>query len=104
MRENTKFIVAEVNKFLGRNYNVIYFNSLSPEELLQVSRAEAAYTQASSFRGRVAGAEGGADQDPGSKCRGGGRYEERNAGGDLYLYSVCPPRAALPATNGPSEF
>ncbi|XP_043517400.1 intraflagellar transport protein 81 homolog isoform X1 [Frieseomelitta varia] len=36
MRENTKFIVTEVNKLLGRNYNVIYFNSLSPEELLQV--------------------------------------------------------------------
>ncbi|CAD1475833.1 unnamed protein product, partial [Heterotrigona itama] len=36
MRENTKFIVAEVNKLLGRNYNVIYFNSLSAEELLQV--------------------------------------------------------------------
>ncbi|KAK9305699.1 hypothetical protein QLX08_003445 [Tetragonisca angustula] len=36
MRESTKFIVAEVNKLLGRNYNVIYFNSLSPEELLQV--------------------------------------------------------------------
>lgn len=36
MRENIKFIVAEVNKLLGRNYNIIYFNSLSPEELLQV--------------------------------------------------------------------
>ncbi|XP_017881451.1 intraflagellar transport protein 81 homolog [Ceratina calcarata] len=38
MRENTKFIVAEVNKLLNRNYNAIYFNSLSPEELLQVLR------------------------------------------------------------------
>ncbi|XP_076757154.1 intraflagellar transport protein 81 homolog [Xylocopa sonorina] len=38
MRENTKFIVAEVNKLLDSNYNVIYFNSLSPEELLQVLR------------------------------------------------------------------
>lgn len=36
MKENIKFIVTEVNKLLGRNYNVIYFNSLSPEELLQV--------------------------------------------------------------------
>ncbi|XP_017763659.1 PREDICTED: intraflagellar transport protein 81 homolog [Eufriesea mexicana] len=36
MKENTKFIVAQVNKLLGRNYNVIYFNSLSPEELLHV--------------------------------------------------------------------
>ncbi|CAK9826991.1 Intraflagellar transport protein 81 homolog [Anthophora retusa] len=36
MKENTKFIVAEINKLLGRNYNVIYFNSLRPEELLQV--------------------------------------------------------------------
>ncbi|XP_043797019.1 intraflagellar transport protein 81 homolog isoform X1 [Apis laboriosa] len=36
MKENIKFIVTEVNKLLGRNYNVIYFNSLSSEELLQV--------------------------------------------------------------------
>ncbi|XP_078040651.1 intraflagellar transport protein 81 homolog [Augochlora pura] len=36
MKENMKFIVSEVNKLLGRNYNIIYFNSLSPEELLQV--------------------------------------------------------------------
>ncbi|KOC64407.1 Intraflagellar transport protein 81 like protein [Habropoda laboriosa] len=36
MKENTKFIVAEINKLLGHNYNVIYFNSLRPEELLQV--------------------------------------------------------------------
>ncbi|XP_054016407.1 intraflagellar transport protein 81 homolog isoform X1 [Hylaeus anthracinus] len=38
MKENMKFIVTEVNKLLGRNYNIIYFNSLSPEELLQVLR------------------------------------------------------------------
>ncbi|XP_076300456.1 intraflagellar transport protein 81 homolog [Lasioglossum baleicum] len=38
MKENMKFIVSEVNKLLGRNYNIIYFNSLSPEELLQVLR------------------------------------------------------------------
>ena len=36
MRENTKFIVIEVNKLLGRSYSVIYFNSLSSEELVQV--------------------------------------------------------------------
>ncbi|XP_043258897.1 intraflagellar transport protein 81 homolog [Colletes gigas] len=38
MKENMKFIVTGVNKLLGRNYNIIYFNSLSPEELLQVLR------------------------------------------------------------------
>ena len=31
-----RFIVTEVNKLLGRNYNIIYFNSLTPEELLNV--------------------------------------------------------------------
>lgn len=36
MKENTKLLVTELNKLLGRNYNVIYFNSLSSEELLQV--------------------------------------------------------------------
>nr|XP_033337740.1 intraflagellar transport protein 81 homolog [Megalopta genalis] len=36
MKENMKFIASEVNKLLGRNYNIIYFNSLSPEELLHV--------------------------------------------------------------------
>ncbi|XP_076684112.1 intraflagellar transport protein 81 homolog [Andrena cerasifolii] len=36
MRESMKFIVTEVNKLLGRNYNIIYFNSLTPEELLNV--------------------------------------------------------------------
>ncbi|XP_012144783.1 intraflagellar transport protein 81 homolog isoform X2 [Megachile rotundata] len=36
MKENTKFLVTELNKLLDRNYSVIYFNSLSPEELLQV--------------------------------------------------------------------
>ncbi|XP_068986537.1 intraflagellar transport protein 81 homolog [Bombus flavifrons] len=36
MRENTKFIVIEVNKLLRRSYSVIYFNSLSSEELVQV--------------------------------------------------------------------
>ncbi|KZC11374.1 PREDICTED: intraflagellar transport protein 81 homolog [Dufourea novaeangliae] len=38
MKENMKFIVTEVNRLLGRNYNMIYFNSLTPEELLQVLR------------------------------------------------------------------
>nr|XP_031848855.1 intraflagellar transport protein 81 homolog [Nomia melanderi] len=38
MKESMKFIVSEVNKLLGRNYNIIYFNSLSPEELLHVLR------------------------------------------------------------------
>ncbi|XP_076168136.1 intraflagellar transport protein 81 homolog isoform X2 [Ptiloglossa arizonensis] len=38
MKENMKFIVTEVNKLLGRNYNIIYFNSLRPEELLQILR------------------------------------------------------------------
>ncbi|XP_034185123.2 intraflagellar transport protein 81 homolog isoform X1 [Osmia lignaria lignaria] len=36
MKENTKLLVTELNKLLNRNYNVIYFNSLSSEELLQV--------------------------------------------------------------------
>ncbi|XP_012274186.1 intraflagellar transport protein 81 homolog [Orussus abietinus] len=36
MSEDTKFIVSELNKVLGKNYNLISFNSLSPEDLLQV--------------------------------------------------------------------
>lgn len=37
MSENVKFIVTEINKFLGRNYNVIGFNALTAEDLLLVS-------------------------------------------------------------------
>jgi len=37
MNENVKFIVTEVNKLLGRNYNLIGFNTLNAEDLLQVS-------------------------------------------------------------------
>ncbi|KAL0103448.1 hypothetical protein PUN28_017601 [Cardiocondyla obscurior] len=36
MSENVKFIVTEVNKLLGRNYNLIGFNALSAEDLLQI--------------------------------------------------------------------
>jgi len=36
MSENVKFIVTEINKLLGRNYNLIGFNALSAEDLLQV--------------------------------------------------------------------
>lgn len=36
MSENVKFIVTEVNKLLGRNYNLIGFNTLNAEDLLQV--------------------------------------------------------------------
>ncbi|RLU15785.1 hypothetical protein DMN91_011541 [Ooceraea biroi] len=36
MSENVKFIVTEINKLLGRNYNLIGFNALSPEDLLQI--------------------------------------------------------------------
>ncbi|XP_011146276.1 intraflagellar transport protein 81 homolog isoform X1 [Harpegnathos saltator] len=36
MSENVKFIVTEVNKLLGRNYNLIGFNALSAEDLLLV--------------------------------------------------------------------
>lgn len=36
MNENVKFIVTEINKLLGRNYNLIGFNALSAEDLLQV--------------------------------------------------------------------
>ncbi|XP_071626384.1 intraflagellar transport protein 81 homolog [Temnothorax longispinosus] len=36
MSENVKFIVTEVNKLLGRNYNLIGFNSLNAEDLLQI--------------------------------------------------------------------
>lgn len=32
-----KFIVTEINKLLGRNYNLIGFNALSAEDLLQVT-------------------------------------------------------------------
>lgn len=37
MSENVKFIMTEVNKLLGRNYNLIGFNTLNAEDLLQVS-------------------------------------------------------------------
>lgn len=37
MSENVKFIVTEVNKLLKRNYNLIGFNTLNAEDLLQVS-------------------------------------------------------------------
>lgn len=37
MSENVKLIVTEVNKLLGRNYNLIGFNTLNAEDLLQVS-------------------------------------------------------------------
>lgn len=37
MSESVKFIVTEINKLLGRNYNIIGFNALSAEDLLQVS-------------------------------------------------------------------
>lgn len=36
MAENIKFIVQEVNGLLGTDYNLISFDSLSPEALLQV--------------------------------------------------------------------
>lgn len=36
MTENLKFIVAEVNKLLKSDYNLISFDSLSVENLLQV--------------------------------------------------------------------
>lgn len=36
MSENVKFIMTEINKLLGRNYNLIGFNTLSAEDLLQV--------------------------------------------------------------------
>ncbi|GAB1867772.1 Intraflagellar transport protein 81 homolog [Camponotus japonicus] len=36
MSENVKFIVTEINKLLGRNYNVIGFNALTAEDLLQI--------------------------------------------------------------------
>ncbi|KAH0949504.1 hypothetical protein HN011_006650 [Eciton burchellii] len=36
MSENVKFIVTEINKLLGRNYNLIGFNALSAEDLLQI--------------------------------------------------------------------
>jgi len=36
MSENVKFIVTEINKLLERNYNLIGFNALSAEDLLQV--------------------------------------------------------------------
>ncbi|XP_025073789.1 intraflagellar transport protein 81 homolog [Pogonomyrmex barbatus] len=36
MTENVKMIVTEVNKLLGRNYNLIGFNALNAEDLLQI--------------------------------------------------------------------
>ncbi|KAL2728852.1 leukocyte elastase inhibitor-like isoform X1 [Vespula squamosa] len=36
MNENIKFIVAEVNKLLEKNYNLIGFSALNPEDLLQI--------------------------------------------------------------------
>ncbi|XP_011705366.1 PREDICTED: intraflagellar transport protein 81 homolog [Wasmannia auropunctata] len=36
MSENVKFIVTEINKLLGRNYNIIGFNTLNSEDLLQI--------------------------------------------------------------------
>ncbi|XP_036142642.1 intraflagellar transport protein 81 homolog isoform X2 [Monomorium pharaonis] len=36
MSENVKFIVTEVNKLLGRNYNRIGFSTLNAEDLLQI--------------------------------------------------------------------
>ncbi|XP_035729254.1 intraflagellar transport protein 81 homolog isoform X2 [Vespa mandarinia] len=36
MSENIKFIVAEVNKLLEKNYNLIGFSALNPEDLLQI--------------------------------------------------------------------
>ncbi|KAM0736970.1 Intraflagellar transport protein 81-like protein [Formica fusca] len=36
MSENVKFIVTEINKLLGRNYNIIGFNALNAEDLLQI--------------------------------------------------------------------
>lgn len=36
MAENIKFIVQEVNKLLGTDFNLISFDSLSPEALLQI--------------------------------------------------------------------
>lgn len=47
MSENVKFIVTEVNKLLGRNYNLIGFNALNAEDLLQVSQC---YFISSHFR------------------------------------------------------
>ncbi|XP_029159105.1 intraflagellar transport protein 81 homolog [Nylanderia fulva] len=36
MSESVKFIVTEINKLLRRNYNIIGFNALSAEDLLQI--------------------------------------------------------------------
>lgn len=36
MSEDIKFITTELNKVLGRNYNLISFDALSSEDLLQV--------------------------------------------------------------------
>lgn len=36
MTENLKFIVQEVNSLLGTDYNLISFDSLTPDVLLQV--------------------------------------------------------------------
>ena len=36
MTEDLKLIVIEVNKLLGTDYNLITFDSLAPESLLQV--------------------------------------------------------------------
>lgn len=37
MNEDLKFIIAGLNKLLGKNFNLISFNALSPQELIQVS-------------------------------------------------------------------
>lgn len=36
MNENVKFIVTKINKLMGWNYNLIGFNALNAEDLLQV--------------------------------------------------------------------
>ncbi|XP_014607374.1 PREDICTED: intraflagellar transport protein 81 homolog [Polistes canadensis] len=36
MSENIKFIVVEVNKLLDKNYNLVGFSALNPEDLLQI--------------------------------------------------------------------
>ena len=36
MNEDLKFIISGLNKLLGKNYNLISFNALSSQELIQV--------------------------------------------------------------------
>lgn len=43
MSENIKFIVVEVNKLLEKNYNLIGFSALNPEDLLQVIKNTHSY-------------------------------------------------------------